>query len=221
MDEDIVPAMLVEPVTAEVVAPPPSPWRFGLKALLGLMAVCSVQFAVMNYFGVLWGLCLGMLACIGVFAVILLVGMALSGNGTRWLARLDVFVVRLMVAIIVLFFGSIFAGGGTAAYHAVARIRTESLVERQLGLSFGRQPFVHKSEFVSCLKITSVTSGSAADQAGLKVGEVLVISGTIDEFLDLMHDNFGKDMDINVATPNGSQALENCPQRSVTLSIPK
>ena len=80
---------------------------------------------------------------------------------------------------------------------------------------------LHNSDVVTCLKITGVTGGSAADQAGLKKGELIVVDGTIDEFLQRLYDNFGKDVDVNIATPTGSQPLEKCPQRSVTLSIPK
>ena len=90
-----------EPVTAEIVPPAPSPWRFGLKALLGLMAVCSVQFAVMNYLGsVLWGMVAGMAACFVVFSAIVLGGMALAGSRKQWIAHLDALVVRLMLAMV-------------------------------------------------------------------------------------------------------------------------
>jgi len=45
-----------DPVTAAVVPAPHSPWQFGLKAFLGLIAVCCVQFALMKYLTVLGGL---------------------------------------------------------------------------------------------------------------------------------------------------------------------
>jgi hypothetical protein len=210
-----------EPITAEIVPPPPSPWRFGLKALLGLMAVCSVQFAAMNYFGVLLGLFLGLVVCFAAFSFIVLAAMLMQGDRTKWLAQLDAIVVRLMVAIVVLFLGSILAGGGTAAYQVYTRIRMERTVEQSLGVGLAHVQVVRENHVVSALQVSSVEDGGAAHQAGLQRGEVIVVDTTIDELIELLHDNRGKDVDINVATSAAMNTpVENCPQRPVTLSIP-
>jgi hypothetical protein len=210
-----------EPITAEIVPPAPSPWRFGLKALLGLMVVCSVQFAAMNYIGVFRGLLLGGVVCFAAFSLIVLAAMALQGDQTKWLAQLDTIVVRLMVAIVVLFLGSILAGGGTAAYQVYAGIKMERTVEANLGMGLAHVQVVHDNHVVSALQISSIADGGAAHQAGLQTGEVIVVETTIDELIKLLHDSRGKDVDVNVATAAAMNTpVEKCPQRPVTLSIP-
>jgi hypothetical protein len=61
-----------EPVTGEIVAAPTavSPLRFGLRTLFTVMAVCSVQSAVMSYLGVLAGMAVGAVACFVAFSVL-------------------------------------------------------------------------------------------------------------------------------------------------------
>lgn len=210
-----------EPITAEIVPPAPSPWRFGLKALLGLMVVCSVQFAAMNRFGVLWGLLFGLAVCFVAFSVIVLGGMALQGERTKWLAQLDAIVVRLMIAIVVLLLGTIMAGGGTAAYQVYARLSRERAVEQNLGLSLKHVQVVKENHVVSALQVTAIADGGVAHQAGLQMGEVIVVETTIDELIELLSASSGKEVDVNVATAAAmNTALENCPQRSVTLPVP-
>jgi hypothetical protein len=210
-----------EPVTAEIVAPPPSPWRFGMKALLALMAVCSVQFAMMSYAGVLAGLLIGVAVCFGAFTILTIVGIVLSGRSARLLSHFDQILVRLMVALVILAFGTIIAGGGTAAYETVARRYRHSAVERELGVSLSEVMLTSNNTAVWGLKVTGVRSGSIADLAGLRSGEVIVVEGRIQEFYDLVETNRGKQIDVNVATGLVTQSLQNCPQRSVTLAVPK
>jgi len=211
-----------EPVTAEIVPPAPSPWRFGLKALLGLMAVCSVQFAVMNYLGsVLWGMVAGMAACFVVFSAIVLGGMALAGSRKQWIAHLDALVVRLMLAMVVLFFGTILAGGGTAAWQVSSRLDRERSVEKNLGMSVKQVQVVHDNHVVSALQITSLTDGGVAHQAGLQKDEIILVDSTIDELFQMLEANRGKQVDVNVATGALNTPVEKCPQRSVTLPVPK
>ncbi len=210
-----------EPIVAEVVPPAPSPWRFGLKALLGLMAVCSVQFAAMNYLGVLSGLLAGMAVCFIAFSAIVLGGMALAGSRTKWLAQLDALVVRLMLAMVVLFFGTILAGGGTAAWQVYSRIDRERSVEKNLGMSLKNVQVVRDNHVVSALQITSLEDGGAAHKAGLQKDEVILVDSTIDELFKMLETNRGKDVDVNVATGALSTPVERCPQRSVTLAVPQ
>ena len=211
-----------EPVIAEVVPPPPSPWRFGLRALMALMVVCSVQFAVMSYLGVLAGMLVGTLVCFAVFGGIVVVGMALSGKGARYLPHLDQTIVRLMVALVILAIGTVLAGGGSAAYHTLARVRNEALLERDLGVSLKSMMLNNNNNVVWGLHVKGVRSGSVADLAGLRKDEVIVVDGAVEDFYTLLRQNRGKDVDVNVATGAiGTQSLQNCPQRSVTLPIPK
>lgn len=213
---------MAEPVTAEIVPPPPSPWRFGLRAIFGLMAVCSVQFAVMSYLGVLTGFVLGTLACAAMFGVLLVAGIVLPGKDSRLLPTLDLLVVRIMLALVVLMLGTILAGGGTAAYYAAIRVKNETFLKRDLGLSLQEEMFLDRGQIAWGLRITAVQAGSVAHKAGLQQGEVIVVSGTIDEFYEILQTNRGKDVDVNVASGvSPGLSLQNCPQRSVTLAVPK
>jgi hypothetical protein len=210
----------LEPIVAEVVPPPPSPWRFGLRAMFGLMFVCCVQFAAMNYLGVLLGLVAGMAVCFLAFSVLVLAGMVMSGNRSQLMAHLDTLVVGLMVAIVILFLGSVLAGGGTAAWQVYGRIQRERDVEKRLGFSLSQIQVVHNNRVISALQITAIEDGGIAHKAGLLKDEVIVVESTIDEFFKLLNEQRGKDVDVNVATGAAAKQVQNCPQRSVTLSVP-
>lgn len=217
----MTPPVATEPVNAEVVLPPPSPWRFGLKALLGLMAVCSVQFAAMNYLGVLAGFVAGVVVCFAAFTAIILVGPFLTGERARLLPQLDVVIVRLMLAIVILIFGSIMAGGGTAAWHVLARIQTERLVEQKLGLSLKQIMIDHNQRSETGLLVESIMGGGAAHQAGLQKNDVVLIEGTVTEYMQTLYANRGKEVNLNVATGALSKSVESCPQRVVTVVVPQ
>jgi hypothetical protein len=210
-----------EPIVAEIVPPPPSPWRFGLKAMFALMFVCCIQFAAMNYLGILWGLVAGMGVCFAAFSVLVLAGMVMTGNRTQLLQQMDTFVVRLMLAIVVLFLGSVLAGGGTAAWQVYGRIQREREVEKILGFSLSQIQVVRDNHVEFALQITAVEDGGIAHTAGLAKDEVILVEGTIDEFIKRLHESRGKDVDVNVATGAVATPVQNCPQRSVTLSVPK
>jgi len=215
------PSGATEPITAEIVPPPPSPWRFGLKALLGLMVVCSVQFAAMSYLGVLAGFAAGVFVCFAAFTAIILVGPFLTGERARLLPQLDMIIVRLMVAIVILILGSILAGGGTAAWHVMSRIQTERIVEDKLGLSLKEVMIDHKERSTWGLHITVIVDGGVAHQAGLQKDEVILIEGTVAEYIQMLYSNRGKSVDVNIATGALNKSVESCPQRAVTLAIPK
>src|SRR5262245_27323502 len=210
-----------EPVTTDLVRPPPSPWRFGLKALLGLMAVCSLQFAAMSYLGVLAGFVTGVVVCFAAFTAIIVVGPFLTAQQARLVPQLDVVIVRLMLAIVILIFGSIMAGGGTAAWHVLARIQTERLIEQKLGLSLKPVMIDHKQHTEMGLLIESITGGGAAHQAGLQKNDIILIEGTVAEYLQTLYDNRGKEVNINVAAGALNKSVESCPQRTVPVVVPQ
>jgi hypothetical protein len=209
------------PVTAEIVPAPLSPWRFGLKALLGLMAVCSVQFAAMNYLGVLAGFVVGVFACFAAFTAIILVGPFLTGERARLVPQLDVAIVRLMLGIVILVIGSILAGGGTAAWHVLTRIQSERLLEQKLGFSLKPVMIDHNQRTETGLLVESLTSGSVAHQAGLQKNDVILIEGTVAEYLETLYANRGKEVNFNVATGALNKSVESCPQRTVTVVLPQ
>jgi hypothetical protein len=218
--EALLPVQAASAASRVSAAPAPSPWRFGLKALFGMMAVASVQFAAMNYFGVLGGLVLGMVLCATAFTLILLVGIVMTGEWARVLPQLDALIVRLMLALVVLITGTMLAGGGLAVWETVARIRLERSIESRLGMTVDEVPLVHGTEVVWGLAITGLSAGKPAHAAGLTTSDVILLSGTADELLARLDRERGKSIDLNIATGATSQSVQNCPQRSVTIDIP-
>jgi hypothetical protein len=210
------------PITAELAPPPPSPLQFGLRSLMLVMAVCSVQFAVMSYHGVLRGMFLGAAACFFAFSVVFLVGLCLPGRrAADHLKRMDKLVVWLMALIMIMLLGTVLAGGGVIAWDSVARIRNEAWMERSIGASLKRELLVDRNESRWALRVAGVKAGSPADYAGLKKDEVVVVEGTIDKFYKFLQDNRGHDVELTVAVCGPTQSLDKAPQRMATLSVPK
>jgi hypothetical protein len=212
---------LDEPILATVVPPPPSPWQFGLKALMGLMVVCSVQFALMSYVGVMAGLGVAIALCGTALAVILLMAVVFVPSRTPLMERLDFIGIRLVVAITILLVGTILAGGGTAVFYAVTEIRTAVNLESDLGLATRRIEVWDSKGTHHALKVMVVVPGSQADRAGLKIGEVIVVQGTVSDFYQRMQESRGNQYSFNVAGPPVGGSIENLPKRQVTVMVPK
>lgn len=210
-----------EPILATVVPPAPSPWQFGLKALMGLMVVCSVQFALMSYVGVMAGLGVAIALCGAALAIILLVAIVFVPSRTPLMERLDFVGIRLVVAITILLVGTILAGGGTAVLYSVTEMRTAVNLETDLGMATRRIEVWDSKGTHNALKIMVVVPGSQADRAGLKIGEVVVVEGTVSDFYQRMQENRGKTYTLNVCGPAVGGSIENLPQRQVTVPVPK
>jgi hypothetical protein len=219
-DTALTPVRVAGAAAPAFASPPPSPWRFGLKALFGMMAVASVQFAAMNYLGVLGGLVLGIIVCATAFTLILLVGLVMTGERARIVPQLDAVIVRLMLALVVLIAGTMLAGGGLAVWETVARIRLERSIESRLGMTVDEVPLVHGTDVVWGLAITGLSAGKPAHAVGLTTSDVILLSGTADELLARLDRDRGKSIDLNIATGATTQSVQNCPQRSVTIDIP-
>jgi hypothetical protein len=209
-----------QPITAEAVSSP-RPLQFGLRTLMLLMAVCSVQFAVMSYCGVAWGMFVGTLACCLAFGIVFIVGLCLSGQAAEHVRRLDLVIVWLMASILILFFGTMMAGGGVVVWESVGRIRNEARLESSIGAGLMRETLLEGSEWRQVLRVTSVRAGGPADQAGLKLAEVIVVESTIDRFYQYLEKNRGSDVDLTAANCGPTQPLDKAPKRTVTVSVPK
>ncbi len=209
-----------EPIVAEIV-PPARPLQFGLRTLLLLMAVCSVQFAVMSYAGVLPGIALSLLAACGMFAGVFLIGILPGVLGVQQVRKLDKAIVWLMVAILLLFFSTMIAGGGVAIWSTAARIKNEAWIERSIGAGLRRETLNDKNEPRWVLRVTSIRAGSPADLAGLRKDEVLIVETTIDQFYQFLANNRGSDVELTAAVCGATQSLDTVPQRAVILSVPK
>ena len=209
-----------EPVLATVIPPGPSPWQFGLRALLGLMAVCCVQFALMRYLTVAGGFAVGLSVCVSAFAVMMLVAACQIGRRSPLLERLDFYGIRLVMAMSVLFLGTLFAGGGTAAWYVASEMQLAVTLETDLGLRTRSIEVADKKGKYNALYIMTVTSGGIADRAGLRKGEVIYFDETQSSFYHRLADNRGKPVDLNVAVGAASSPLDICPTRAVTMTLP-
>ena len=87
------------------------------------MLVCSVQFALMSYLGVLSGLFVGTVVCFAVFAVVMFVGIVIGNRDGQLTRKLDAIVIRLVLAIVILCIGTMFAGGGVLGYQYIVETR--------------------------------------------------------------------------------------------------
>lgn len=209
-----------EPVLAEIVTPPPPPWRFGLQGLMGVTAVCCLQFALMNWFGVIVGLLLAIGLCMAAFAGVFAVALTIGRSRAGWLDRLDQLGIRLVLALVVLILGTIFAGGGQVAFYQLAEITIARRMQADLGLSTKQVQVASDNGVLVGLQIDRVDLGSAADQAGLKAGEVIVLEGTAGEFFRQMQQNRSKEVALNLAVGATMQPLEKCSQRQVAIVVP-
>lgn len=210
-----------EPITAEIVPPPPSPFSFGLQALCGLMVVCSLQFALMSYLGVLAGLAIGTAICIAGFAVVMFFGILVGNRNGQLTRRLDAIVIRLTLAIVVLCIGTMFAGGGVMAYQYLAETRAALNMDRQLGLFTRRVDVVQNNQVVQALAIVTVLPGGVADRSGLKADDIILLGGTVRGHYEMLAKNRGQAVDLHVATGALITPVESCPQRQVRVAIPR
>lgn len=212
--------IVAEPIIAEIV-PPPRPMQFGLRTLLLLMAVCSVQFAFMSYAGVLPGIVLGLFLACAAFAGVFLIGVLPGVFAPQQVRRLDQAIVWLMVTILTLFFGTLLAGGGVAVWETTMRIQNEAWLERSIGAGLSREMMIEKNEPKWVLRVTSIRTGSPADVAGLRRDEVLLLDTTVDQFYKSLQANRGNDVELTVAICSPAQPLDKAVRRTEVLSVPK
>lgn len=215
-------APLPEPVLATIIPPPPSPWQFGLKAMLGLMAVCSVQFAIMSYVGVLWGLVLGIATCFTILAGVLFTAVCLVSGRSPLMERLDFIGIRLVVGITVLFLGTIIAGGGTGVYYYINETRTALQLEADLGIRTLRTQVYDAANprTYNGLRLVLIIPAGVADRGGMRRDEVIYFEGTTSEFFHMLEQNRGKPVTLNVASGTSTNSLDKCPKRQITLTVP-
>ena len=210
-----------EPILATIVPPAPSPWQFGLKSLLGLMAVCGVQFALMRYLTVFGGLLAAVGLCFLALAVLLAWAVFFVRSRSSLMEKLDYVGIRLVVAIAILLVGTTIAGGGAAVAYTVGNVWKAMELEKDFGIRTLRAEVWDGKRTYRALKILVVLPGSDAQKAGIRSGEVIVMDGTIDDFYENMHQNRGKPFTINVSAAPVAGSIEKNPPRSITITVPK
>jgi hypothetical protein len=206
------------------------PLRFGLKALLALIAVCSAQFAFMFYVGTLPGLVLTTLLCAGLLTLLLLSPVVLPRETLKaWIGRLDQLAIRLTLAIVLLLTGATLAGGGILVYQQIQALRRTMRVERNLGFSGNVEMVLETADAGNVVSrsrilVTGVTVGRAFHQAGFQKGDVILTDLTPGEYYQMLEENRGGSVTVHVA--NGAVGavltpVEKCPQRTLELAIPE
>ena len=210
-----------EPILATIVPPAPSPWQFGMKSLLGLMVVCSVQFALMSYLTVLGGLAVSVGLCFLALNVLLVWAVFFVKSRSALMERLDFVGIRLVLAITVLVIGTIIAASGTAVYYSVGNMWMAMELEKDFGIRTVRGEVWDGKQTYRALSILFVYPGSDAAKAGIKRSEVIVIDGTIDQFYENMQQKRGQSFTLNVAPPPIAGSIEKNPPRTVTIMVPK
>lgn len=208
-------------VTAEVIAVPSQPLRFGLTGLLILITICAAQFALMNYLGpyvgVATGLAVGMALLGGLLVVAILFGR--HRNAALW-QRLDTLAIRTTLAICLLGLGTLFAGGGYFAYVLISETYTQYRMQQQIGIRVQTIEVLENNELRPCLHVTTVVPGSNSDFAGFQEDDVIVLQGTRAEFFAMLQENRGKSVNVTVAPDARNQSLDTCPQIVRELVVP-
>jgi len=217
-DDDLVPA--------ELLPDPPSPFAFGIKALLLLMAIAGVQFALMSYLGPMVGLLTGIGFCIVAMAVLMVSSILLGLRpGSDLMDQMDRIAIRLVVGMVILFIGTILAGGGQMIFTVLEDTRFAWRMQCDIGFTYQQRTLYdpERGAVVNALEVTSVTTGGPLDQAGVRGGDLIVLEGTVDEFLAKMDEQRGRPVDIrlaNYAAGAGQSDIDDASQRVVTVRVP-
>jgi hypothetical protein len=200
----------------------PHPFRFGLKALMLLIAVCGVQFALMSYLGPFFGLLVGLATCFLLLGSLMLTAMLFwRGQGTPLLHRLDQLAIRLVLGIVVLAIGSFLAGGGQIIYQELSAWRMASRLQNQLGFAATPQRIVDRNDMRWGLVVTSVSNGKPFDQAGVQAGDVIICQQDTRKFYEMLTEHRGEEVTLTVAAGADTSPLEKCVARRVDVSVPR
>lgn len=219
------------PVKLEPVAETPRPFRFGVRAMIVLTAICAVQFALMKYVGMLAGLLVGMSV-----AGCLLIGLLFAAvvlrrrNNSRIMDQLDQLAIRVVIGIVLLACGSVLVGGGLGAYYLIAEMHQSTIWERQLGFSYTEDVrYRDKGGPTHVLRVKTVTPGGVLDSAGVQADDVIVIDGgTTRDFFQFLEYCRGSTITVTVAKGAGvgaasgvvSRSLDSYPQQQLQIPVP-
>jgi hypothetical protein len=211
-------------VEAELLPDVRSPFAFGMRAMFGLTAIAAVQFALMAYLGMLAGLLIGVVVCCVAIGGVMIFSIV-SGvkPDTSLMERLDRVAIRLVFGVILLFFGTMIAGGGQILYTVIENYRFTARMQDELGFTYKQQTMWDGSQVKNVLVVTKITPGGPFDQAGVLRDDVILTDNTPHEFLQAFDENRGQTVDVNVATlaAQSNGTLANAPTRVVTVAVPQ
>ena len=216
-----------ELIDAELVPDPPSPLAFGMKAMFGLMAISAVQFALMSYLGPFIGLLAGVGLCVLAMGVLMVTSVILGLKpGQERMEQMDRLAIRMAVGLVVLFFGTILAGGGQMIYMSLDDARFHWRMQSDLGIAYSRKTLYDFEEEtnVNVLELTDITIGGPFDQAGVQKGDLILLDTTADDFLQKLDDLRGQSIDIPIANykaSSGASEIDEATKRPVTVHLPE
>lgn len=199
----------------------PHPFRFGLKALMLLMACCGVLFSLMSYLGMLPGLLVGLAACYLVLLALVFTAMIYwRGSGTPLMHRLDQLAIRLVVAIPLIAMGAFVAGGGKAIYDQTTYWRQARRIHGELGITANQQNIMQNNRMRYALLVTDVAHGGPFDQAGGQPGDIILCDHGVQRFYEMIEDNRGKEVTLTVVDGAAMKPVEDSTMRTIDVLVP-
>lgn len=194
--------------------------RFGLKSLMIATVLCSLQFSLMNYLGPVPGLVVGLVACGVLFTLLLTIGVVIYAVSPGSARRLDGLAIQLTLAILALLVVSAFTGVGQLAYRAWREHRLARQLALDLGIEFEVRTFVADNRGVRRLMLTRIDGGSIFAEAGFQPYDILLSDLPPREFLQMLEDNRGSEVQLNVAQGPTVQNLDRLPTRTIVVDLP-
>ena len=216
------PRRAIKPIELEavVVSARPQPLRFGIKAILGLMVLCGLQFALVAKLGPLWGIFSGFAACLALIGGLLLTAICYRPKGkSRALDYMDQLAIRLTLGVVVLFVAFVVAGGGTFVWQQSVQLRRDSLLRTDLGFTAHQQYVFTGTDMDSALVIDTIAPGKPFDQAGLRKNDAILLDDDFNLY-ERLEENRGRDVTLNVAPVQSGLSNTTGPERAVTVSVP-
>ncbi len=194
--------------------------RFGIRGAFAIMALCSLQFAIISYFGPLMGLAAGIGVCFLTVAGLMVVAFAGKRNESL-MGRLDKLAIQLTVAITLLLVTMVIAGGGKVAVTQYSAFSHAWQLQREMGFTAQTRIVLDDGRGRRAIVITDVLAGSKFAQAGFLSGDVVLPDELPPgEFYEFIENNRGSEVTINVATGGASNPLEACTTRAITFTPP-
>lgn len=200
--------------------------RFGLRAMLGIIAFCCGIFAIMSYLGVLVGMVGALVGC-----VLLLVCLIFSpvvfrlAPQSRHMTLLDAVAIRLTLAILLLVMGVVLAGGGELVFSQLQRLRQQSQLEKQLGFISNTQYVCDdQNDYGSTWKavmIESIEASGLLDEAGFQEGDVVTMKMSPQEFFEMLAASRGETLIITVDRSGSGPELDPSTQVDLEVRIPE
>ena len=201
------------------VPPRSSALRFGIRAMLAITAICGLQFALMNYLGILPGLGVGLVVSMLSLTVVLFVGLVWGDSATAE-RRFDDLIVRLTLAVTLLFVGTMLAGGGVVA----VQVARQAYIARGLHKDLG---FRHRTEYVvdghqarRMLVVSAVEAGSLCERAGMVSGDIIVTELSPSDYLEMLEQNRGTTVTVTLAPLPASRHLQKATYRAAEIALP-